>query len=576
MISPQRRGRLTFFAALLLIPAAPFETLQPWVSLPYQELSNLEIVIFLALLLGLIDAACGLLARGRAGSAAFVRLLRHGLSRRPFFAPLALLVVIMTVAAVTAPEFSGSALRFMGRFSAGFLIYLLFSRAASSQGRLVLLLTVSAIPAVVVSLSGILEYLGWGPVFKLLEPFRVGPNYAGTSIRASGTLQYPTITAMYLEIAFGWILGLLVGHVQGRRRWAAAGFFLAELVVGVCLLQTLTRSALVLVFVMLGVSMVSVGRHQGYRAVAAPALLSLSLCSILGLMVLAESEVRLRLSTPDPRDWYRARYEAPASLEMRPGEISPVSVTLTNQGLAAWTPDSTPPFRLSYHWLSEDGNMVIEFEGLRTELPRTVRPNESLTLRATVRAPPRPGVYLLAWDLLQEDRFWFSLEFSPSSYTRVRVSGAAIRELEPHRSLPMSRLRLERYQLWQAALKLLARYPLLGVGPDNFRFLYGTVLDLEVADLTYHTHNLYLEFFVGSGLLGGVVFLWLAWRLASHAAGLLIRRPRDWRVTMGPALAVGAILMHGFVDYFLQFTPTYLMTFAAFGILEAAIRIRDE
>ena len=60
---------------------------------------------------------------------------------------------------------------------------------------------------------------------------------------------------------------------------------------------------------------------------------------------------------------------------------------------------------------------------------------------------------------------------------------------------------------------MLWSHPLLGVGPDNFRFLYGAYLDLEEWDHKLHSNNMYLEFLVGSGIPGGLLFLWLCFRI---------------------------------------------------------------
>ena len=49
---------------------------------------------------------------------------------------------------------------------------------------------------------------------------------------------------------------------------------------------------------------------------------------------------------------------------------------------------------LAYHWLDRKRQMVV-FDGLRTPLPRDLGPGESVTLRATIRAPEKAGEYLL-------------------------------------------------------------------------------------------------------------------------------------------------------------------------------------
>ena len=71
----------------------------------------------------------------------------------------------------------------------------------------------------------------------------------------------------------------------------------------------------------------------------------------------------------------------------------------------------------------------------------------------------------------------------------------------------------ERLQLLKSALQLGLENPVLGVGygrgrlKENLRsHLEGTVLDDSPI---WHTHNLYVELFAGTGLLGLMTFLWL-------------------------------------------------------------------
>ncbi|MBV9544447.1 MAG: hypothetical protein JOY61_08710 [Chloroflexi bacterium] len=49
-----------------------------------------------------------------------------------------------------------------------------------------------------------------------------------------------------------------------------------------------------------------------------------------------------------------------------------------------------------------------------------------------------------------------------------------------------------RLELWRAALKVFLAYPLLGVGPDNFRHVYGSALGLDAWDQRVDANNLYL------------------------------------------------------------------------------------
>ncbi len=62
--------------------------------------------------------------------------------------------------------------------------------------------------------------------------------------------------------------------------------------------------------------------------------------------------------------------------------------------------------QLSYHWLDPLGNPIV-WDGLRTALPQVVEPGIELDVEIAVLAPRPPGAYRLAFDLVEEHRFWF-------------------------------------------------------------------------------------------------------------------------------------------------------------------------
>ena len=118
------------------------------------------------------------------------------------------------------------------------------------------------------------------------------------------------------------------------------------------------------------------------------------------------------------------------------------------------------------------------------------------------------------------NQLWFSTEPNATlQFSRAQVSGAPLPGgALPLRPLPQRAERPGRLVLWRAALRMLGAHPLTGVGPDNFRLIYGRYTTLQDADPRVHSNNMYLEVLAGSGLLGGVVFGWLCWRAAALPA----------------------------------------------------------
>lgn len=119
---------------------------------------------------------------------------------------------------------------------------------------------------------------------------------------------------------------------------------------------------------------------------------------------------------------YKVEYgepEAPGSVEA--GSLFQVSVDVVNAGWAEWSSEGPHPIKLSYHWLTSAGQ-VEEFDGLRTPLTPPLAATESRRISLNVQAPSKPGAYLLAVDMVQEDVTWFSEADAPSPQVRITVS----------------------------------------------------------------------------------------------------------------------------------------------------------
>lgn len=99
--------------------------------------------------------------------------------------------------------------------------------------------------------------------------------------------------------------------------------------------------------------------------------------------------------------WLAYELEAP-----RAGAKSRARLQLQNAGTAPWRSRGEEGVRLSYHWLDALGNPIV-WDGARTALGDVLEPGETVEVDAEVLAPRPPGGYRLAFDLVQEHRFWF-------------------------------------------------------------------------------------------------------------------------------------------------------------------------
>jgi hypothetical protein len=86
----------------------------------------------------------------------------------------------------------------------------------------------------------------------------------------------------------------------------------------------------------------------------------------------------------------------------RAGSLAEVDVVLENAGSAPWR-----RIEVSYHWLDDRGNAIVWGE-IWTPITRTVEPGETIEQRLELRAPLRSGPHRLAFDLVDEGRYWFS------------------------------------------------------------------------------------------------------------------------------------------------------------------------
>jgi hypothetical protein len=92
--------------------------------------------------------------------------------------------------------------------------------------------------------------------------------------------------------------------------------------------------------------------------------------------------------------------------EARAGAPLEARIRLANAGSAAWRSSGREGIQLSYHWLDPLGNPIV-WDGVRASLPHAVQPGEEVELEASVLSPRPPGGYRLAFDLVEEHRFWF-------------------------------------------------------------------------------------------------------------------------------------------------------------------------
>jgi hypothetical protein len=543
--------------ALLLV--TPYEQLAPLLRLPGQSISNLEVVIAAVLAAW---TAWAVLTRTR------VRLpVGIGL-------PWTVLLVVFATCALFAPADRANALHMVGRLAVALVIAAFTAAAVTTRAHLERVLAAALVAATGVSLLVVLDHLRVPPVVAWLGAFRSGSAVVGGVLRASGPFQYPTIAAMWLEVAFALGTGALLSSIAVRR-WGRAGLvFVALVVVAEAITLTLTRAGVAAMLASLLVAAACARRGGESR----PALIALATLGALVLALFGASRstelLRARLTSETQEGWHRASFLATGHVRVRARESTLVDVRVRNDGGVTWDSTADPPYYLSYHWLEADSGRIVHFEGRRTAFPAPVAPGETVTVSAIVEGPPTPGRYQLAWDIVLEHRLWFSTEPGAARAAVIAdVDGAATASPPATRDrlpYPSTAVRPGRITLWRAALDMVRDRPWLGVGPDNFRLRYGPYAGIANADARIHSNNLYVEWLAGGGLVGALAAAWFLWR-ASRTAVAAARTAGAAPAAAGVLAAWVAVLIHGLVDTFFTFTPTYVVIALALGLAAAPL-----
>jgi O-antigen ligase/polysaccharide polymerase Wzy-like membrane protein len=575
----ERRLRVSGRACLVVLAALlPFEMAEPLARVGPLQISSVEIFLYLALAAWGAALLAGWLSGDR-DARAWLRQLP-----RPH-AAAAVLVAVLFASAACAPELRATALKFALRSLGGVLLYAAAAdllRAPAAAARAATALVAGALVA-----AGAMIAEAHAGRAEVLRPFHAQTFEVFGLIRACGPFQYPNIAAMYLEAVLPVGLALGASSISGlpragltrvatprARRWLSAGTVLVVLVLLDGVLVTASRAGLVTAIVVtLGLAVV-LG-----RAPAARARMGAVAVAVVVLVVasqLASSAFTLRLAFWKDADWYRAGIEpvagpagqAPAVLA--PGEEAVVALQLRNLGALTWTREPPSPVALSYHWLDAATSTLVVFDGVRTSLPYDVPPGVGVTVNATAQAPRRSGRYILWWDLVHEHATWFSERGNPGLRQSVEVRSGATPRATPapggFRLLPSDVI--QRPALWRAAVAAWRQRPLLGLGPDNFRHLYGGYLGLASFDDRFHANSLFFETLASVGTAGLLALAWLVASLA-RSARQAAAAPATRTLALGLGAGLGAYLLHGALDYFFEFTPTYALFWLLGGMVVA-------
>jgi len=491
----------------------------------------------------------------------------HGLRLRssPALLALAVFVAVAIVSAALATVEPRRAFKFALRLAAMFACAALVARVDDRARTWAFrgLLASGSLAAVLAMLEGV----GVRSIDVLLGAFREIPfNVAGVR-RASAGSEYPNLGAAMMLYA------LLCGVVLLRGRpWLRASF-VAAMAFGLC--QTYSRGAWIAGLVALCAgALFERGRGRFVPGVA--------YAGVLAVFIFGQEISQIRFGGENANDFYAATYKSPKQFAMDASARVVVQVEVRNVGRRPWR--VADQIHLSYHLYENSKRPLVD--GPRTDLPHDVLPGQSVTLEAILRAPRRPGEYLLMWDLVHEDTTWFSGQGVTPGVARLLVGGAeeaapveatasgpedpsaglkVPASAEPILAPEALAWRPSRLDLWRLAARMWASHPFFGVGPDNYRWTYGALAGKKTFDTRVFANNMYLEFAATLGTLGLAAFLAALALALGRGAGLAAASDTA-RIAVTILVAMS---VHGLVDYVLAFTGHYLVFALALGTLSA-------
>jgi O-antigen ligase len=123
-----------------------------------------------------------------------------------------------------------------------------------------------------------------------------------------------------------------------------------------------------------------------------------------------------------------------------------------------------------------------------------------------------------------------------------------------------------RTEFWSVALDMARDHPLLGVGPDNFRWLFASYSGTSEDNLGIHAHDQYLEALADTGVLGLIGLVWLLAALMRNALQRARTVGSDWPWRAALLASLSAWLVHALLDDFERFWPTSIVFWLLVGL----------
>jgi O-antigen ligase len=159
------------------------------------------------------------------------------------------------------------------------------------------------------------------------------------------------------------------------------------------------------------------------------------------------------------------------------------------------------------------------------------------------------GAVVLGLALTHRRRIVLVVALAVAALLFTRIPAVAVRIAHDLNFSDPTNTLVGRVPLWQSTLQMLRHYPLFGAGLSGFETRIAPYWNATHIDRFIYPHNIVLNFWVATGILGVIAFGWLmvmAFRLSwiQWRAGDRAFAP----IQLGVFLALVGIVVHGLVD----------------------------
>ncbi len=443
------------------------------------------------------------------------------------------------------------------------------------------------ISALIVIIFAVCEGLDLRPFSIWLATFHGNASFDDVE-RISSLLNHPNIMAAYLELTLPFVLIWLLLTPHLRRRWLLEIGLVGGAIVVVLPLSRGGIFSFSAALISFGV--VAFFARQRLFALICAALVGVIVLTVIA-QVLADPRIQVRYLSEDSNDlWYRAVYHVPEAVQVEPGQVLHLSLSVQNTSLFEWETEGDQPVNLGYHIICRGANTSRSLAGVdlaslkyltaaspRAALPDKLAEGETATVKVTLVAPTAPGRYLIAWDMVQESVTWFSNKGLTPATTALDVAGVAPASscVAPTYLQAVPPDAPSRLELWQTALRIVRNHPVFGIGVRNFASYYEKYHDAELN--LPHPHNLYLALLVDYGVLSGV---FIAIALFALVRMLIRGKPsvadrRGWVIGLGVCVSLLSFGLHSMVNSFF-YQPSILVTVCIIVGLTARFAVENQ